>query len=457
MPATHHSATESLGKAWRWVPGLYAAGEIPSSMIIYVSLLMFLQLDCGSALSTCYSSLLFLPSVLLPLCRHFLLRTARVHIQFYGVQLALLASLVWLAYTFPHGRVGLWLPLLAVSALSVWHRMLADALLEQQMDARSRQFLAQPVLLARQASLVLTYGVLIILVGGLQVITRQPLTAWSKGLFILTGMVLLLFAGVLSTHRFPATRFHATPPLPFSFPAHRSPAPCLAAAPEPDVPCPRADVACWLQSGWPRVYHPGSGLCPRHRGRTGSLSGRCCQPVAAAPQGICQATHGDDAVDGLVSGSLSAHDRMSALRLVHPVYGHVRGPALFRPWPGCMPHTSAPFILPHAHLCRWHAPGSCHCSLHDTAHGLQRMDGRAHGLPSLFSSDHPSGPALLAGDKMGWQDSPNRKNPVLSPTYGNMRQNPHCPDAPPPTVHHHEPHSKIRSTPTVAIRPSWPI
>ena len=43
---------------------------------------------------------------------------------------------------------------------------------------------------------------------------------------------------------------------------------------------------------------------------------------------------------------------------------------------------------------------------------------------------------------MGWQDSPNRKNPVLSPTYGNMRQNPHCPDAPPPTVHHHEPHSK---------------
>ena len=218
MPATHHSATESLGKAWRWVPGLYAAGEIPSSMIIYVSLLMFLQLDCGSALSTCYRSLLFLPSVLLPLCRHFLLRTARVHIQFYGVQLALLASLVWLAYTFPHGRVGLWLPLLAVSALSVWHRMLADALLEQQMDARSRQFLAQPVLLARQASLVLTYGVLIILVGGLQVITRQPLTAWSKGLFILTGMVLLLFAGVLSTHRFPATRFHATPPLPFSFP-----------------------------------------------------------------------------------------------------------------------------------------------------------------------------------------------------------------------------------------------
>ena len=218
MPATHHSATESLGKAWRWVPGLYAAGEIPSSMIIYVSLLMFLQLDCGSALSTCYSSLLFLPSVLLPLCRHFLLRTARVRIQFYGVQLALLASLVWLASTFPHGRVGLWLPLLAVSALSVWHRMLADALLEQQMDARSRQFLARPVLLARQASLVLTYGVLIILVGGLQVITRQPLTAWSKGLFIMTGMVLLLFAGVLSTHRFPATRFHATPPLPFSFP-----------------------------------------------------------------------------------------------------------------------------------------------------------------------------------------------------------------------------------------------
>ena len=206
MLRMHHSATEPFRKAWRWVLGLYAAGEIPSSMIIYVSLLMFLQLGCGPALSTCYSALLFLPGALLPLCRNLLFRMGYVRVQLYGVQLALLASLVWLAVVFPYGRLHLLVPLAAVSTLCVWYRMLMDAVYEQQVDARGRQFLALPVLLARQASVVLTYGVLIILVGGLQVLMRQFLVAWSRGIYIMALVMLLLFVAVLLMHRFPAVR-----------------------------------------------------------------------------------------------------------------------------------------------------------------------------------------------------------------------------------------------------------
>lgn len=163
---------------------------------------MFLQLGAGSGHATLYSALLFLPVALQPLYGNVLLRVGHLGVQLRVVQAALLAALVWAAMAFRSCSArGLLDPLLLISALGAWYRMLADAGLRRHVDARSRQFLATPVLLARQAAIVLTYGVLIIVVGVQQVLSRQIRLAWSRGLLLVAAVMLLLWVVVFFMRR----------------------------------------------------------------------------------------------------------------------------------------------------------------------------------------------------------------------------------------------------------------
>ena len=51
---------------WTWVPSLFAAEEIPSAVVIFVALLMFLQMGSSSAEATFLTSLLTLPWIFKP-------------------------------------------------------------------------------------------------------------------------------------------------------------------------------------------------------------------------------------------------------------------------------------------------------------------------------------------------------------------------------------------------------
>lgn len=194
MSNARHTAADRHGMAWRWISGLLTAGEIPSSMIIYVSVLMFLQLGGGPERATLYSSLLFLPVALLPLYGRLLLRLGHVSVQMYVVQAVLSGALVWLAWSFRAcSALGMLGPLAVVAALGAWYRLLADVCFRRHVDARSRQLLSTPVLLARQASIVLTYGALIIVVGGQQVMLRQIRLAWSRGVLLMAVTLFVLW------------------------------------------------------------------------------------------------------------------------------------------------------------------------------------------------------------------------------------------------------------------------
>ena len=46
---------------WMWIPSLCAAEEIPSAVVTYVALIMFLQFGASESLASLYSALLFLP------------------------------------------------------------------------------------------------------------------------------------------------------------------------------------------------------------------------------------------------------------------------------------------------------------------------------------------------------------------------------------------------------------
>ena len=52
-----------------WTMTLFAANEIPSVVVTFVALIMFLQMKMGVAMSTLFSTLLLLPWVLQPLMR----------------------------------------------------------------------------------------------------------------------------------------------------------------------------------------------------------------------------------------------------------------------------------------------------------------------------------------------------------------------------------------------------
>ena len=55
-----------------WTITLFATNEIPSVVVTYVALIMFLQMGMGVAISTLFAALLLLPWVGQPLMRRFL-------------------------------------------------------------------------------------------------------------------------------------------------------------------------------------------------------------------------------------------------------------------------------------------------------------------------------------------------------------------------------------------------
>ena len=57
-----------------WIATLFAAEEIPASIVTYVAVLMFLQTETSPAIATCYCGLLFLPWVLKSFLRSYVRR-----------------------------------------------------------------------------------------------------------------------------------------------------------------------------------------------------------------------------------------------------------------------------------------------------------------------------------------------------------------------------------------------
>ena len=50
--------SNKLHSPWYWIPCLFAAEEIPSAVVTYVALLMFLQFGTSTTLATLYGALL---------------------------------------------------------------------------------------------------------------------------------------------------------------------------------------------------------------------------------------------------------------------------------------------------------------------------------------------------------------------------------------------------------------
>lgn len=181
---------------WTWIPSLFAAEEIPAAMITYVALFMFIQTDTPPAVALGYCGCLFIPWVLKSFVRERVRRMGHFHRVIQWIELGMVLTMGGIALTFPrYTRLSEWLfvGLFILSVLTAWHELAARMYYERMLyPQQQREYNGLKIFCAQMAT-VCTYGLLILMVGGFQVIYRSIPRAWAMGCYLCAG-VMLVFA-----------------------------------------------------------------------------------------------------------------------------------------------------------------------------------------------------------------------------------------------------------------------
>lgn len=172
---------------WTWVPTLFGAEEIPSAMVTFVALLMFLQSGASPARATLFSALLFLPWMLKSFVRSWIRRQGHFRHTLHWIEALIFLSLMLVALSFPYGQGALLSSLMLTSLLCSWHELAARMYYERMLRPPLQRIFTGPKIFFSQMAVVLTYGMLIIVVGSLQVYYRHLRHAWSMGCYMLAG------------------------------------------------------------------------------------------------------------------------------------------------------------------------------------------------------------------------------------------------------------------------------
>lgn len=199
----------------------FGAQEIPTALVTFVSLLLFIQTGTSPALSTCYSALLSLPWVLKGVMQRadrkslsiaangrvdlpILLRRQRLSLLCSELVIVLLLLLLSSSLSpnsplfrlFDVGGGGgqaLFCQFFLLSLATAWHEVAADNYYHDGLRPSLRLFYDVPRLFVSQGMVVATYGMLIILVGTLQVLSRSIYVGWTTACVILAGVMGLFF------------------------------------------------------------------------------------------------------------------------------------------------------------------------------------------------------------------------------------------------------------------------
>ena len=177
-----------------------AAEEIPTAVITFISLLMFLQFGESMSVSSLYSGLLFLPFVMKSFIRTKVRSAGNFKMNLHIAEVCIFALLIFLEVCINLFAAKVWmifLVLFFISTLCAWHDLLGRMYYDRMLYPRQQKVFNQTKILSAQVTIVLTYGVLIMFVGLLEVIFRMPteiLTkrlAWGMECYIIAGAFLV--------------------------------------------------------------------------------------------------------------------------------------------------------------------------------------------------------------------------------------------------------------------------
>ena len=177
-----------------WTITLFAANEIPSAVVTFVALIMFLQMNIGVALSTLFAAILLLPWVAQPFMRRLLPGMGGDRWWLHLIEIILAGTMALFALTLRNGMWWTMLMLAWISTLSAWHDIMAKHyFMRRTMMAQETHHLVLRALSSQMAT-VLTYGLMIMAVGVLQIYFRQrsQTYSWALGYYILAGAYMLM-------------------------------------------------------------------------------------------------------------------------------------------------------------------------------------------------------------------------------------------------------------------------
>lgn len=190
----------------KWLPILFVAEAIPSAMITFVALLMFLQLGIGWEMSTLLCSLLTLPWMLKSLLREHVERLGSLGRQLRVAELLTFFLLIALAFSFngrPDSSLLVFVSLFGLCVLSAWHELVAQLYYKQRLRRVLQRYYSGLRMFCSQAAVVLTYGAMIVVVGSLEVFyyNRSHVIAesWRTAVYLLAGVYLILLLWNLFT------------------------------------------------------------------------------------------------------------------------------------------------------------------------------------------------------------------------------------------------------------------
>ena len=185
---------------YRWLPTLFAAEAIPCAMITFVALLMFLQQGVSWADSTVLCSLLTLPWVFKSFVRAKIARFGHFALNLKTIEFYIFLFLIGLAFSFNQLRTStsqIFICLFVLCSLCAWHELTARMYYERMLFPREQRIYNAPKILFSQSSMIITYGVMLMAVGTLEVFYRyrsdSMSASWGIAVYALAGIYMLLF------------------------------------------------------------------------------------------------------------------------------------------------------------------------------------------------------------------------------------------------------------------------
>ncbi|MCR4582807.1 MAG: MFS transporter [Prevotella sp.] len=175
---------------WAWVPTLYFAEGLPYVAVMTISLIMYKRLGLSNADITLYTSWLYLPWVIKPLWSPFIdiIKTKRWWIV--TMQLLIGASLGGVAFTIPGPY---WLQgslcffwLMAFS--SATHDIAADGFYMLGLDEHRQAYFVGIRSTFYRIATIVGQGLLVMLAGNLEVLTRNVRYSWSIMFYGMAGL-----------------------------------------------------------------------------------------------------------------------------------------------------------------------------------------------------------------------------------------------------------------------------
>ena len=175
---------------WAWVPTLYFAEGLPYVAVMTISLIMYKRLGLSNADITLYTSWLYLPWVIKPLWSPFIdiIRTKRWWIV--AMQLLIGASLAGVAFTIP---APYWLQgslaffwLMAFS--SATHDIAADGFYMLGLEQHEQAYFVGIRSTFYRIATIVGQGLLVMLAGNLEVVTRNIKYSWSITFYGMAGL-----------------------------------------------------------------------------------------------------------------------------------------------------------------------------------------------------------------------------------------------------------------------------